>query len=132
MGENTPGENPRATRRPNIFQRSSTDCSWPVLKPKAGPGRKPGQNARYRRCPLQPGHRGRHLVRAYKPNLAFYEALGLPGMKALEKTILHIRDDSPKTIIIGDFKRGDVDSSTSGYVKAILDQWGFDAVTVNP
>ena len=72
------------------------------------------------------------LVCAYKPNLAFYEALGLPGMKALETTIRHIRDTSPGNIIIGDCKRGDLDSSARAYVTAMFDGWGFDAVTVNP
>ncbi len=72
------------------------------------------------------------LVCAYKPNLAFYEALGLPGMKALEKTIRHIRYASPQSIIIGDCKRGDLDSSARAYVKAMFDGWGFDAATVNP
>ena len=72
------------------------------------------------------------LVCAYKPNLAFYEALGLPGMEALEKTIRHIRDASPQIIIIGDCKRGDLDSSARAYVKAMFDGWGFDAATVNP
>ena len=72
------------------------------------------------------------LVCAYKPNLAFYEALGLPGMKALEKTIQHIRYASPQSIIIGDCKRGDLDSSARAYVTAMFDGWGFDAVTVNP
>ncbi len=72
------------------------------------------------------------LVCAYKPNLAFYEALGLPGYKALEKTIKHIRDEAPHCIIIGDCKRGDIDSSAAAYATAMFDVWGFDAVTVNP
>ena len=72
------------------------------------------------------------LVCAYKPNLAFYEALGLPGYKALEKTIKHIREDAPHCIIIGDCKRGDIDSSAAAYATAMFDVWGFDAVTVNP
>ena len=72
------------------------------------------------------------LVCAYKPNLAFYEALGLPGLKTLEKTVKHIRDSAPHTIIIGDCKRGDIDSSAAAYAVAMFDVWGFDAVTVNP
>ena len=72
------------------------------------------------------------LVCAYKPNLAFYEALGLPGYKALEKTLKHIRDNAPHCIIIGDCKRGDIDSSAAAYATAMFDVWGFDAVTVNP
>ena len=72
------------------------------------------------------------LVCAYKPNLAFYEALGLPGFKALEKTVQHIRAAAPHAIIIGDCKRGDIDSSAAAYATAMFDVWGFDAVTVNP
>lgn len=72
------------------------------------------------------------LVCAYKPNLAFYEALGLPGLKALEQTVRHIRDAAPHSVIIGDCKRGDIDSSAAAYATAMFDVWGFDAVTVNP
>ena len=72
------------------------------------------------------------LVCAYKPNLAFYEALGLRGWGALEKTILHIRDAAPDCVIIGDCKRGDIDSSAAAYTTAMFDVWGFDAATVNP
>ncbi len=72
------------------------------------------------------------LVCAFKPNLAFYEALGLPGWSALEKTVRHIRDVAPHSIIIGDGKRGDIDSSAAAYATAMFDVWGFDCVTVNP
>ena len=72
------------------------------------------------------------LVCAYKPNLAFYEALGLPGWKTLEQTVKHIRDVAPHCIIIGDCKRGDIDSSAAAYATAMFDVWDFDAVTVNP
>lgn len=72
------------------------------------------------------------LVCAYKPNLAFYEALGLRGFKALEKTVQHIRDAAPHCTIIGDCKRGDIDSSAAAYTTAMFDVWGFDAATVNP
>ena len=72
------------------------------------------------------------LVCAYKPNLAFYEALGLPGFRALEQTVRHIRDAAPHAIIIGDCKRGDIDSSAAAYATAMFDVWGFDCVTINP
>ena len=72
------------------------------------------------------------LVCAYKPNLAFYEALGLTGFKALEETVQHIRDAAPHSVIIGDGKRGDIDSSAAAYATAMFDVWGFDCVTVNP
>ncbi|MCI0800696.1 MAG: orotidine-5'-phosphate decarboxylase [Chloroflexi bacterium] len=71
------------------------------------------------------------LVCAYKPNLAFYEALGLPGLQDLEKTIAHIRSAAPEAIIIGDAKRGDIGPSAQAYAKAMFQVWGFDAVTIN-
>ena len=71
------------------------------------------------------------LVCAYKPNLAFYEALGLPGLRALEGTIDYIRDRAPGVIILGDAKRGDIEVSATAYARAMFQVWGFDAVTVN-
>lgn len=69
------------------------------------------------------------LVCAYKPNLAFYEALGAKGLKALQETLAHI----PKSIpVIGDAKRGDVSSSSEAYARALFDTFDFDAITVNP
>ncbi len=73
----------------------------------------------------------RGLVCAYKPNLSFYEAQGLEGLKALEQTVEHIRRVDPGAFIIGDAKRGDVPSSSVAYATAMFDHWGFDAVTVN-
>ena len=72
------------------------------------------------------------LVCAYKPNMAFYEALGIPGLRALEQTIALIRQASPKALIIGDAKRGDIGPSGEAYARAMFQVWGFDAVTVNP
>jgi len=69
------------------------------------------------------------LVCAYKPNLAFYEALGVDGLKALQKTIEHIPDHIP---IIGDGKRGDIGNTAKAYAKALFDTFGFDATTVSP
>ena len=68
---------------------------------------------------------------AYKPNLAFYEALGMDGLRALEGTVAHIRDAAPDAVIIGDAKRGDIGPSARAYARAMFDVWGFDAVTVN-
>ena len=72
------------------------------------------------------------LVCAFKPNIAFYEALGMPGLRALEATVSHIRDAAPHCAIIGDVKRGDIGNTVEAYAKAMFDVWGFDAVTVNP
>ena len=71
------------------------------------------------------------LVCAYKPNLGFYEALGLAGMSALQRTVEYIRRASPQAIIIGDAKRGDIGSTAQVYARAMFQVWGFDAVTVN-
>ena len=68
---------------------------------------------------------------SYKPNLAFYEALGLEGLAALERTISHIRDAAPDAVIIGDAKRGDIGPSARAYAKAMFEVWEFDAITVN-
>ena len=59
------------------------------------------------------------LVCTYKPNVAFYEALGMPGLDALRRTIDHIRDVAPKVIILGDAKRGDIASTNTAYAKAL-------------
>ncbi len=72
------------------------------------------------------------LVCAYKPNLAFYEALGLKGLTDLERTVDHIRAQNPAVLIIGDAKRGDVAGSSAAYANAMFSHWDFDAVTVNP
>ena len=72
------------------------------------------------------------LVCAYKPNIAFYEALGLPGLRALEATAAYIRDVAPDRVIIMDAKRGDIGNTVEAYATAMFDAWGVDAVTVNP
>ncbi|MEW6142522.1 MAG: orotidine-5'-phosphate decarboxylase [Chloroflexota bacterium] len=69
------------------------------------------------------------LVCAFKPNLAFYEAMGSAGMAALEKTLKHIPAD---VLSIGDGKRGDIGNTSRAYAKALFDGFGFDSVTVNP
>lgn len=71
------------------------------------------------------------LAAAYKPNLSFYEALGIPGLRALEGTIQAIRDSAPQAFIIGDAKRGDIGPSGQSYARAMFQVWGFDSVTVN-
>jgi len=69
------------------------------------------------------------LVCAYKPNLAFYEALGIEGLTILKKTMEHMPADIP---IIGDAKRGDIGNTAKAYAKALFSTFGFDAATVNP
>jgi len=70
-------------------------------------------------------------VCAYKPNLAFYEALGDPGLEALKNTIEYIREVASGVLVIGDAKRGDIEHSSVAYARAMFVIWGFDAVTVN-
>ena len=70
------------------------------------------------------------LVAAYKPQFAFYEAMGRAGFDALEKTIRHIRDAAPHAFVIGDAKRGDIGNTAEAYAKAMFEIWGVDAVTV--
>jgi orotidine-5'-phosphate decarboxylase len=69
------------------------------------------------------------LVCAFKPNFAFYEAMGLLGLEALEKTIDYIPDNIP---VIADAKRGDIGNTSRAYARAIFDFYGCDAVTVSP
>lgn len=69
------------------------------------------------------------LVAAYKPNLAFYEALGPAGMEALLRTRENI---PPHVPVIGDAKRGDIDNTMRRYATALLDVYRFDCVTISP
>jgi orotidine-5'-phosphate decarboxylase len=69
------------------------------------------------------------LVCAYKPNLAFYEALGEAGYAALRETLAAIPPHIPT---IGDAKRGDIGNTARAYASAVFDVLGFDAVTVSP
>ena len=72
------------------------------------------------------------LVCAYKPQLAFYEALGIEGLEALRETVGHIRRVAPDVIIVGDAKRGDIGSTATAYARAMFEFWDFDVVTVHP
>lgn len=73
-----------------------------------------------------------HLCVAYKPNTAFYEAYGLKGWKALEKTMRYLNDTYPEIFTIADAKRGDIGNTSSMYAKAFFEDLGFDSVTVAP
>lgn len=72
------------------------------------------------------------LCVAYKPNLAFYESLGLAGWQALDKTVKYIRTNYPEQFIIADAKRGDIGNTSAMYARAFFEQMDFDAVTVAP
>ncbi|MBO9618184.1 MAG: orotidine-5'-phosphate decarboxylase [Niabella sp.] len=66
---------------------------------------------------------------SYKINTAFYEALGVKGWEAMEKTVHYIGEDHFK---IADAKRGDIGNTSDQYAKAFFETLPFDAVTVAP
>lgn len=66
---------------------------------------------------------------AYKPNIAFYEALGPKGWESLQKTLAYIPQD---IFTIADAKRGDIGNTSSLYAKAFFEQFNFDSITVAP
>jgi uridine monophosphate synthetase len=66
---------------------------------------------------------------AYKPNIAFFEALGHSGIRGLREIIRTVPDDIP---VILDAKRGDIASTANAYAKAVFDELGADALTANP
>ena len=69
---------------------------------------------------------------AYKPNLAFYEAMGVKGWIAFEKTIEYIRQNYPDQFIIADAKRGDIGNTSKLYARTFFETLDVDAVTVAP
>lgn len=69
---------------------------------------------------------------AYKPNLAFYESLGVEGWIALEKTIKHIKENHPDQFIIADAKRGDIGNTSQLYARSFFEHLDVDAITVAP
>lgn len=73
-----------------------------------------------------------HLCVAYKPNTAFYEAYGIKGWQALEKTINYLNINYPEIFTIADAKRGDIGNTSSRYAKAFFEDLGFDSVTIAP
>lgn len=73
-----------------------------------------------------------HLCVAYKPNIAFYEAYGLKGWQALEKTITYLNKEYPDIFTIADAKRGDIGNTSTRYAKAFFEDLSFDSITVAP
>jgi len=72
------------------------------------------------------------LCVAYKPNLAFYESLGLEGWEILERTVEYIRANYPDQFIIADAKRGDIGNTSAMYARTFFGNLEFDSVTVAP
>jgi orotidine-5'-phosphate decarboxylase len=72
------------------------------------------------------------LVGAYKPNFAFYEAMGIHGWRILVETVKYIRTRTPKALLIADAKRGDIGNTSLKYAQAILYEMDFDCITLSP
>jgi orotidine-5'-phosphate decarboxylase len=69
---------------------------------------------------------------AYKPNVAFYEALGLKGWQSLERTIKYLNEKHKNVFTIADAKRGDIGNTSRMYAEAFLKNLDFDSITVAP
>ena len=69
---------------------------------------------------------------SYKPNLAFYESMGLKGMESFEKTIDYLKQNYPDHFIIADAKRGDIGNSSMMYARTFFEEYDLDALTVAP
>ena len=69
---------------------------------------------------------------AYKPNLAFYESMGVKGWQAFEKTVKYLNENYPEQFIIADAKRGDIGNTSAMYARTFFEECELDAVTVAP
>ena len=69
---------------------------------------------------------------AYKPNLAFYEAFGVKGIMAFEKTVKYLKQNYPDQFIIADAKRGDIGNTSQMYARTFFGEYDVDALTVAP
>ena len=69
---------------------------------------------------------------AYKPNLAFYESLGVNGIAAFEHTVRYLRKYYPHHFVIADAKRGDIGNTSSLYARTFFEEYDIDALTVAP
>ncbi|MCR4921441.1 MAG: orotidine-5'-phosphate decarboxylase [Bacteroidaceae bacterium] len=69
---------------------------------------------------------------AYKPNLAFYEAFGVKGIMAFEKTVKYLKEHYPDQFIIADAKRGDIGNTSKMYARTFFGEYDVDALTVAP
>ncbi|MBL0309416.1 MAG: orotidine-5'-phosphate decarboxylase [Bacteroidetes bacterium] len=69
---------------------------------------------------------------AYKPNLAFYESMGLKGWESLEKTMEYLSGFKNEVFTIADAKRGDIGNTSKMYAKTFFEWLQFDSVTVAP
>lgn len=70
------------------------------------------------------------LAAAYKPQIAFYSAVG--AEEELASSIRYIRERAPDALVILDAKRGDIGNTAEAYAREAFDRYGADAVTINP
>lgn len=69
---------------------------------------------------------------AYKPNMAFYEAYGIKGIKAFIKTVNYLKEQHPHHFIIADAKRGDIGNTSAMYARTFFDEYDVHSLTVAP
>jgi orotidine-5'-phosphate decarboxylase len=69
---------------------------------------------------------------SYKPNLAFYDAFGVKGLMAFEKTIKYLKQNYPQHFIIADAKRGDIGNTSAMYARTFFEEYDVDSLTVAP
>ncbi len=69
---------------------------------------------------------------SYKPNLAFYEAFGVKGLMAFEKTVKYLKQQYPHHFIIADAKRGDIGNTSAMYARTFFEEYDVDSLTVAP
>lgn len=69
---------------------------------------------------------------AYKPNLAFYESMGVKGLVSFEKTINYLNGVCPNHFIIADAKRGDIGNTSAMYARTFFEEYNIDSLTVAP
>lgn len=69
---------------------------------------------------------------AYKPNLAFYEGMGVKGMISFERTIKYLKENYPNHFIIADAKRGDIGNTSAMYARTFFEEYDIDSLTVAP
>jgi orotidine-5'-phosphate decarboxylase len=70
------------------------------------------------------------IAAAYKPQVAFYSALGAEDQ--LVASVRYIRERAPTALVILDAKRSDIGNTAEAYAREAFDRYGADAVTVNP
>lgn len=116
----------RAELFKQIKQKESFLCVGLDADPKKMPAHLDGDVLAFNKAIIDAT---RDLCVAYKPNTAFYEALGLDGMRILKETIDHIGNEH---FTIADAKRGDIGNTSRYYASFAFNTLGADSITVAP